>query len=349
MACLVAALAGGATLAAHAQSDVASARWPVLEVGAAKAGQVAGLAFEGVVEPVRQTVLAAQIAGALVQLQVKAGDSVRAGQVLARIEAQAAEQNVAASSAQVEAARAAAAVADKEFERQRQLFQKQYISQAALDRAASQAEAAQAQLRAAQAQTRAAQVQSGFFVLRAPYAGVVSDVAVTQGDMVLPGRPLLTLHDPRELRISAAVPQNLLATVQAHLKSLRYDIPGQTAQPLAPASVQLLPTVDAQTHTARVRLVLPAGGQAGVVPGLFARVWLPGQAVPGALERVFLPETAVLRRAELTAVYVLDAQGQPRLRQVRLGQAAGGQVEVLSGLASGERVVRDPRSVGAAR
>jgi multidrug resistance efflux pump len=100
------------------------------------------------------------------------------------------------SSAQLEAAQANLNVASKELERQKQLFQKQYISQGALDLAQAQWEAARAQVQAQQAQTRAAQTQTGFFSVRAPFNGVVSDVAVTLGDMAMPGRPMLTLHDP---------------------------------------------------------------------------------------------------------------------------------------------------------
>ena len=101
------------------------------------------------------------------------------------------------------------------------------------------------------------------------------------------------------------------------------------------------------THTAQVRLLLPAQALHSALPGMFARVWLPGQAVPGALTRIYLPEAVVLRRGELLAVYVLDSQGQPRMRQVRLGSTAVGQVEVLSGLSEGDRVVLEPRRVGA--
>lgn len=84
-------------------------------------------------------------------------------------------------------------VATKELERQKQLFQKQYISQSALDRAQAQAQAAQAQVNALQAQTNAAQTQTRYFAIKAPYSGVVSEVLVALGDMAMPGRPLVTL------------------------------------------------------------------------------------------------------------------------------------------------------------
>ena len=313
----------------------------------AASAQGSQTSLDAVVEAVRQSTLSAQVPGAVVALMVQAGDRVKAGQALLRIDARAAEQNVASSSAQVAAAEASRNVAAKDLERQQQLFQKQYISQAALDRAQAQWQAAQAQVQALQAQTRAAEAQSGFFVVRAPYAGVVSDVPATLGDMVMPGRPLVVMHDPAALRVVAAVPQSWLAGLSAQLKDVRYEltgVPGHSGQ-RAPTQIQLLPTVDAASHTAVLRLTLPAGLQ-GVTPGLFVRVWLPERsAVPGAAERLYLPASATVQRGEMSGVYVVDAQGQARLRQVRLGRATGERVELLSGVAKGEKVAADPQAV----
>ena len=303
------------------------------------------VSLDAVVEAVRQATLSAQVPGAIVSLNVKAGDRVRVGQELLRIDASAAQQNVAGSTAQLEAAQANMRVAGKELERQKQLFQKQYISQGALDRAQAQFDAAQAQVNAQQAQTRAAQTQTGFFSVRAPFSGVVSDVPVTLGDMAMPGRPLLTLHDPSALRVSAAVPQSMIEGVRQQIKTVRYEIAGHTS--VSAAHVQLLPSVDPVTHTAQLRMALPAGVE-GLAPGMFARVWVPVTPLaPNAKDaRVFLPLTAIVRRAEMTGVYVMDAQGQPRLRQVRLGRTTGQTVEVLSGVSAGEQVVTEPASLG---
>ncbi len=110
------------------------------------AGEVA--AFDGTVQAVRQTAIAAQVSGAVVGLDVKVGDSVKAGQVLARLDARAAQQTAAVSDAQLQAARAAQEAADREFERQKQLFAQNYISRAALERAEAQHKSAQAEVAA---------------------------------------------------------------------------------------------------------------------------------------------------------------------------------------------------------
>lgn len=306
---------------------------------------------DAVVEAVRQTSLSTQVAGAIVALTVKAGDKVKAGQELLRIDARAAQQNVVGAGAQVEAAQANLTVASKELDRQKQLLQKQYISQAAFDRAQAQWDAAKAQLKALQAQNSAAQTQSGFYVVSAPYAGVVSDVTVTLGDMAMPGRPLVTMYDPSALRVTAAVPQGLLANVQAQPKAVRFelpDVPGFSTPQLA-TQIQLMPSVDPVTHTGQIRLTLPAG-MVGIAPGVFARVWLPGVAAgQGRIERVYLPLSAIVRRAEMTGVYVVDAQGKPSLRQLRLGQTSGERVEVLSGLRQNDKVAAEPQLAGAVR
>ncbi len=317
------------------------------------------LGFDGVVEAVRQTVVASQVAGAIVKLDVQVGDRVRAGQVLMRIDARAAEQNAAASDAQVRAARAALDVATKDFQRQQQLFQQNYISAAALDRADSAFKATQAQLQAQMAQAGAARTQSGLHVVTAPFAGVVSDVPVQLGDMAMPGRALATVYDPAALRITAAVPQSVAQRLLAG-QVPRAELPGLpgAAAWVTPLALQQLPTVDAATLSVELRATLPPA-LAGVVPGMFARLWLPVSGATGAVSAtgvaaapasgLSVPLQAVVRRAELTAVYVLDAAGKPTLRQVRLGRSQGQQVEVLAGLMPGERVVTTPQAAARVR
>lgn len=316
-------------------------------VSSANGGETSG--YDGVVEAVRQTVIAAQVPGAVLALTVKAGDSVKAGQVLARLDARAALQTAAAGDAQVRVVRAELDVATREVERQRQLFAKQYISQAALDRAEAQFKATDAQVVSRLAQAAAAHTQSGFYVLAAPYAGVVAEVTVMQGEMAMPGRALMTLYDPAAMRVTAPVPQAAAARLGAAdaARAVRVEVPGLPAgrASQSPTRITVLPAADPTTHTVPVRFDLASGP--GLAPGMFARVWLP---VAGAADaRLFVPASSVVRRAEMTGVYVLDAAGKPVLRQVRLGRTSGDSVEVLAGVASGERVVTDPQAAARVR
>ena len=307
--------------------------------------QAAAQAFDAKVEPVREAVLAAQVAGAVVQLAVRAGDHVQAGQVLLRLDARAADQTAAAGDAQVQAARAMLEAATQDVNRQRQLFAKNYISQAGLEQAESQFKATQAQANAQLAQASAARTQTTFYVLRAPFSGIVSDVPVALGDLAMPGRPLVAMYDPTAMRVTASVPQSL-AIYLAPSPLPRLELPGQPAGAAAvqPVRMQVLPTVDPATHTMQIRLDLPSG-LLHVAPGQFARVWLTAAVASGKADATLtVPASSIVRRAELTAIYVLDPAGRAVLRQIRLGRTLGDQVEVLSGLAPGERVASDPQA-----
>lgn len=350
--------AGAADPAVAALAVQAPAAGSGLATAPAQALSGAGRSsLDGVVEAVRQTTLAAQVPGAVLELAVQVGDRVRAGQVLLRIDARSADQGAAASDAQVQAARAALDVATREYGRQQKLREKQYISQGALDQAEAQFKATRAQVAAQVAQAGAARTQTGLHTVRAPYAGVVSEVPVQLGDMAMPGRALVTLYDPTALRVTAAVPQSALgASALLSAEAVRIELPGLPGaqQWPAPARVQLLPTVDAATHTQQLRADLPASA-AGAAPGMFARVWLPMAAHSAGsaqghsqsqsqAQRVTVPLSAIVRRAEMTGLYVQDEAGRPLLRQVRLGRVDGDRVEVLTGVAPGEPVVLDPQA-----
>jgi multidrug efflux pump subunit AcrA (membrane-fusion protein) len=166
--------------------------------------------------------------------------------------------------------------------------------------------------------------------------------------MAMPGRPLVTLYDPAALRVTASVPQAVAARWQpAQLP--RVELPGLAGagSSVTPTHVQVLPTIDPATHTVPLRADLPAALE-GAVPGMFARLWLP-LAGAGSAASLTVPLSSVVHRAEMTGLYVLDPAGKAVLRQVRLGRAEGGRVEILSGLAAGERVLADPQAAARAR
>jgi RND family efflux transporter MFP subunit len=297
---------------------------------------------DGVVEAIRQSAIAAQVNGRITELTVKAGDQVKSGQVLARIDERAAAQQAAASRAQVAAAQAQLDAARKEYERSQRLYQKQYISQAALEQAEAQFKATQAQAHAMLAQADAASAETSFRTLRAPYNGVLASVTTEVGDMAAPGKLLMLVYDPTKLRVVVSVPESYAgaltpgAAVKLEFPGVREALRWQKAQ-----SVTVLPTADPASHTVQVRLALPAN-IAGLPPGMFARAHLPvsGQRSDGLL----VPAKAVIKRTDLYAVYVVDDSGKPQLRQVRLGRTVGDQVEILAGLRAGERITLDPLS-----
>ncbi|HSG77533.1 MAG TPA: efflux RND transporter periplasmic adaptor subunit [Burkholderiales bacterium] len=297
---------------------------------------------EAVIEAVRQSTVSAQIAGRIVELNFDVGDFVNKGAVIARIDERAVAQAAEASEAQVREAQAALGNARAGYERSKQLHAQKFISQAALEQAESAYKAAQARVSALLAGAGAAATERSFATIVAPYSGVVSARHVELGEMATPGRPLMTGFDPSTLRVVATVPQAQVAQIRA-LGRARIEVPS-VGRWVDVKSMTLVPAADPRTHTTRIRLELPADVR-GVYPGVYARAHF----VTGSEPRLLVPRAAVLRRSEVTAVYVIDGQGRALLRQVRLG-AAGDEtsVEVLAGLKPGERVALEPIKAGMA-
>jgi RND family efflux transporter MFP subunit len=312
---------------------------PVLDVAVRELPQTIGA--EGVVEAIRQTTLGAQVAGRIVAFDVKAGDTVRAGQVLVRIDARTADQAVAAGRSQIAEAEANLANAKRKYERNRDLVAQKFVSQAALDQADAEYKAAQAQLAATTANAGGAIAAQSFTTVTAPYAGVVGATLAELGDMAQPGKPLLTVFDPRELRVTATLPQAALPQVQLDAP-IRIEIPA-LGKSLTAVKATVIPLADARTHTSRIRLDLPAAD--GVLPGQFARA----RFVVATTRVLAIPAAALVRRGEVTAVYVVDGEGRPQLRQVRAGETVGeGQVEILAGLSAGDRIAANAIRAGMA-
>ena len=293
---------------------------------------------EAVVEAVRQSTVAAQIAGRIVELRFDVGDSVKKGEVIVRIDERAAAQAVAATEAQVRQAEAALRNARAEYERARQLVAQKFLSQAALDRAESEYKAAQERVSALIAGAGQAATERGFATVLAPYSGIVSARHVELGEMATPGKPLMTGFDPGTLRVTATLPQAQVAAIQAGAKA-RVELPS-VGRWIEAASLTVIPAADPRTHTTQVRIALPVDVR-GIYPGIYARAHF----VTGRKSALLVPRAAVFRRSELTAVYVVSESVQ--LRQVRLGTAGDEKaVEVLAGLKAGERVALEPVKAG---
>lgn len=281
---------------------------------------------EAVVEAVRQATVAAQVQGRVIDVRADAGQRVQKGQLLMRIDAREAAEGAAAAQAQLTQAKA-------NHERTKNLFAQKFVSAAALDKA-------EADLKAAQATAGASGATVSHANITAPIAGIVAQRQAELGEMATPGKPLVTVYDPKGMRVIASIPQYKLAEVRKSGKA-RLEFP-EAGLWVDATRVEVLPTADARSHTVTARLYLP-DDLAGVIPGMAARAHF----VTGSGKKLTLPPQAVIRRGEVTGVYVVDAQNQPRLRQVRLGEMLGnGELEVLAGLSSGDRVSLEPISVG---
>lgn len=313
-----------------------------LETGTAEYRDVdVAYSADGLVEAVKQSTVAAQVTGRVVEIHFDVGDYVKKGQIIVRLDPRDAGEALAASRAQLAQAQATLVNARAQYERTKQLLAQQFVSQAALDKAEAEYHAAQAQSDAMRAGVARAETAHGYATIVAPYSGVVSTRHVELGEMATPGKPLMSGFEPSGMRVVANVPQHQVEAVRK-ATSVTVELPALN-RTIKAAGIAVLPTADPKTHTTRVRIDLPPARD--VYPGMFARA----NFVIGQERKLIIPARAVLRRSELTAVYVIDRDGRPRLRQVKLGEpASSGEVEVLAGLSSGENVALEPVKAGIA-
>lgn len=298
---------------------------------------------DGLVEATHQSTVSAQIAGRVKEILFDIGDRVKQGQVIVRIDEREASQALAGSQGQVLQAQASLQNAKATYERAKQLFAQKFISQAALDKALADYQAAQGQAAAIQANAGQAALAHGYTSVIAPYAGVVATRLVEVGEMVMPGKPLMTGFDPADLRVVVNVPQYKLADVGGQ-PDVRVEVPALNRW-IKAASVTVQPVADARTHSTLVRVYLPAN-EAGIYPGMFVRAHF----VTGKANKLVIPSQAILRRGEVVGTYVVDGKGGKQLRQVRLGEGgADGMVEVLAGLNPNEKVALEPVKAGMKR
>ncbi|MDR2012799.1 MAG: efflux RND transporter periplasmic adaptor subunit [Rhodanobacter sp.] len=304
------------------------------------AGEGSGRSWDGVVEAVRQTTLSAQTSARVVEVNYDIGDHVTEGAVLLRMTAVEQRAGVDSARAQLRAAEAALVEAENTLRRYTALADKQFVSRLQLDQLRSARDSAAAARNAARAQVTNAGQQTNYTVVRAPFAGIVSARHVEPGESVvfggnlIAGQTLMTLFSPDALRIDVSVPQADAAAIRAQPQAQLALDDGRT---INIEKVMIFPSADPATHSVKVRVPLPRLDPVPI-PGTTAKVRFPatkGSAFPR------IPTSALIRRGELNAVYVL-AQGQLSLRQLRLGEESGTEVEVISGLQPGEAIATDP-------
>ncbi len=327
---------------------------------------------EGMVEATRQSTVSAQISGRIKEVNFDIGDRVSKGKVIVRIDERETAEALAGSNAQVVQAQATLQNAKANYERAKQLFEQKFISQSALDKAESDYQVARAKATASEAGAGQASLAHSYSDVIAPYGGVVAARLVEVGEMVMPGKPLMVGFDPAEMRVVVSVPQYKLTDIGPQPKAtVEFPSLGRWVK-ASYSTVQ--PIADSRTHSTQVKAYLPsnepgvrlqhvtaeqqlAGAAAGhplphqtlsptvsgVYPGMFVRVHF----VVGKANKLVIPESALLRRSEVVAVYVVGDGNSIRLRQVRVGDVmADGSVEVLAGLNPGEKVALDPVKAG---
>lgn len=310
---------------------------PVLTLGAQAVST--GYELDGVVEAVRQATVSAQATGRVSSLLVKVGDKVRAGQVLATIDDRDTQTGVARSQAQVAQAEAELANAQANVQRTRDLRQQGFVSQAALDVAESQFKAAQAGRAGAGAGAQQARLAQSFTQVTAPFDGYVMETLAQAGDLAVPGKPVAVVYAPQPLRVVVQVPASMGAQARS---AQRIELQVGDAW-IQPAGQQGVTAADPVSQTLTWKMDVPAAAATQMLPGQQTRVRFVG----GTAQRMVVPQAAVLRRGELTGVYVASDKGFV-LKAVRLGAQHGDRVEVLAGLKAGDVVAVNAIQAGLA-
>ena len=300
----------------------------------------------GTVRAAQTSQVSSQATGNIIQIQAQEGDRVQRGQVLAILDdAQpraAMEQATAALTAaekQISAADSELALAAASLKRYEQLYEKKSVSPQEFDEIKARQQSAESHrdiARAGQTQANAALTQArtslAYTRIRAPFAGVVTEKKVDAGMLATPGLPMFTIEDTRRYRLEVTVDESELHTVHnGQASPVMIDALGNAS--LAGKVVQIIPAADATSRSFLVKIELPA--DARLRSGLFGRARFPRGERPALL----IPYNSLLTRGQLQGVYVLDANQIAGLRYVTIGKKAGEQIEILSGLQEGEKLV----------
>jgi len=294
---------------------------------------------DGVVEARQQATLSAEVAGKIESVNFDVDDFVEQGQVVLTIRDREYRAQRQKARAALDEARANLQDMQLEFKRNQDLRRQKLISQSVLDKASANLKAAQARVASAEANLAQAEEQLGYTVVRAPYSGVVVERHVEPGESVGPGQPIMTGYALGQLRVSANVPQSVIGGLREY--GVARVLLLEDGSAVEVTRIIIHPFANPQNHSFPVRLDLPEIDQA-LFPGMLVKVALK----TGTTERMLLPQRAVVSRAEVNAVYVLDTAGKLSFRQVRPGNRIGDQVEILAGLDEGETIALDPVRAG---
>jgi len=290
--------------------------------------------LDGVIEAVQQSTVSAQTSGTVQSLPYDVDDSVAAGELIVQLEDSEQRSRLRQAQAGLEEAEAALADARQRFERIEAVHERGLVSRQEFDQARNNLAAARARVERARAAVSEAQEQLSYTRVLAPYGGILTERHVEVGESVNPGQPLLSGLSLEQLRVVVDLPQKYAELARTERQAQVTLADGRV---LETGEMTFYPYASPQTHTFRLRMRLsePNGS---LFPGMLVKVSVP----VASREALWVPASSLIQRSELRAVFVLDQQDQPRLRQVRTGVRDNGRLEILAGLSVGERVVTNP-------
>jgi len=317
----VAALAVLLAGCGHEPASVPAEQLPTATVSVTSVELKPRVATEEVVGTVRaklRAVIEAKVSGRIENVAVVPGTTVRAGELLVQLSAPEIQ-------ARLDQAQAVRQQAESDLKRFTALLETGTLTRAEFDNA-------QARARVAQAAVVEAETLLGYTRILAPFNGIITRKHVDVGDLAAPGKPLLEMEDARTLRLEADVPEAVVGKVSLGDK-LSVRIAAIEAQFQGTVS-EIAPTADPVSRTFLVKLDLPP--TPGLRAGQFGRVAMP----VGETSALRVPASAVLRRGQMERTFEVT-NGHAQLRLVKTGKHFANEVELISGVDAGERVVTD--------
>jgi RND family efflux transporter MFP subunit len=283
----------------------------------------------GTIRPVHETAVGARLLARVVEVNLKAGQVVNAGDVLVRLDDLDLQAKRRQAEAVLNAAQAARAQAEANLNRSAILLKSKAVSRQEYERDETAFKSADAELSRAKASIHELQATLEWATIRSPIRGIVIDKKVAAGDMVTPGQILATLFDPLRMQLVASVRDSLAERLKVGQPiEVRID---HLHEPRTGTISEIVPEAQASSRAFQVKVIGTC--PAGVFSGLFGRILIPLDE-----EQVLvIPRQAVQSIGQLDLVNVV-APGSVSRRAVRLGRIIGEDVEVLSGLREGESV-----------
>jgi membrane fusion protein, multidrug efflux system len=288
----------------------------------------------GSIRPVHEAAIASKILARVVDVRVRAGQPVEAGELVVQLDDQDLQARRQQAVAAVDAIRAARNQALTEHDRIQRLFEQNAASRIELDRAITALKSAEAELLRAEQMLKEAQTLLEYSVLRSPLDGIVVDKKVDAGDTVSPGQVLLTVYNPARMQLVASVRESLALqlevgrTVPVRVDALDLLCDGDVSE--------IVPEAEASTRSFAVKVTGPC--PPGVYAGMFGRLIIRLDEQQAVLA---IPPAAIRRVGQLDVVDVAD-HGLLRRRAVQLGRIIEHEgerlIQVLAGLHEGEQV-----------
>lgn len=299
------------------------------------------LDLPGRLEAYSRAPIYARVGGFLKAYYVDIGAPVKAGQLLAEIEAPDLDQQLLQAKASLASAQAAEQLATVTAGRWQQLGGANTVSRQTVDEKTGDLTVKQALTKAAQAAVDRLEVLSAFKRITAPFDGIVTarntDVGALINAESSSGLALFIIADVDKLRLNVSVPQNFVPAVKlkTNVQITVPEYPGKVYEGVVEASAR---AVDAQTGTTRMQVVVD-NAKGELMPGAFANTRIE---LPSSMQSLAVPSGALIFDQKGLRVGTVDANGKVMLKPVTIARDLGQIVEIGSGLAAGDRVIESP-------